>query len=233
MSTSIHLYSIPQTLEQITLEKAKRSLSDDELLAADKIIASTRLHEFVLGRHLLREHLACHSNCRPLDIRLQKHSYGKLYIEDNPIYFNLAHSGNYLVIALNKTNEIGIDIEQPKERIPDLVNIATRYFTKEEGAKIQAAAPARQVEIFYEIWTKKEAVLKAIGTGISGGLDTFNALECKEDQRINLAINQQEYALYLNYWKLNGTNSENLFLSLASTSSQQAVLQQYFNTAHG
>lgn len=82
---------------------------------------------------------------------------GKPYFDG--IHFNLAHSGKIAVCAIADT-EIGVDIEL-KSRNNNA--IAEKYYTDRE----------RRYDMSY-IWTRKEAVVKADGSGISAGIDTFD-----------------------------------------------------------
>lgn len=84
-------------------------------------------------------------------------------------YFNLSHSGEWTCLALSD-GEVGIDIQQ--ERPVDM-RLATRFFTAEEQAALQGAGE-RAEELFYRLWTVKEAYLKALGTGLNRPLNSFS-----------------------------------------------------------
>ena len=91
-----------------------------------------------------------------------------------PLYFNVSHSGNYVLCAVSD-KPIGVDIEQIK---PFRTGMVARYFTKDEAAYIWGGAtPATETvtdpEIctrFYRTWTAKESYVKMTGTGISTDL---------------------------------------------------------------
>ncbi|HLP57167.1 MAG TPA: 4'-phosphopantetheinyl transferase superfamily protein [Fluviicola sp.] len=84
--------------------------------------------------------------------------------------FSISHSGN-LVLFCESDSDVGIDIELVTEL--DFGNLAS-FFHNEEKEYILAGDTCNR---FYETWVKKEAVLKAIGTGIVNGLDAFSCLE--------------------------------------------------------
>ncbi|MBQ2806559.1 MAG: 4'-phosphopantetheinyl transferase superfamily protein [Clostridia bacterium] len=100
-----------------------------------------------------------------------------------PFYFNVSHSGNYVLCAVSD-KPIGVDIEQIK---PFRTGMVARYFTKDEAAYIwSGATPATETvtdpEIctrFYRTWTAKESYVKMTGTGISTDLTTV----CYDHQR--------------------------------------------------
>jgi 4'-phosphopantetheinyl transferase len=87
-------------------------------------------------------------------------SYQRLYFEDGPD-FNIAHSGNMVACCMTDTGRVGIDIEAVKEI--DLSDF-TDYFTPNEWKRIGGCPNV--FDVFYDFWTRKEAVLKAIGTGL-------------------------------------------------------------------
>ena len=91
-----------------------------------------------------------------------QNEHGKPAIKDTDIYFNLAHSSNVSVCAI-ADSPVGVDVES-KYRVSDAVK--KRCFTKNEYDSA-----------FYHIWTRKEAVSKAEGSGISLGFDTFSVLD--------------------------------------------------------
>ena len=91
-----------------------------------------------------------------------QNEHGKPAIKGADIYFNLAHSSNVSVCAV-ADRPVGVDVES-KYRVSDAVK--KRCFTQNEYDSA-----------FYHIWTRKEAVSKAEGSGISLGLDTFSVLD--------------------------------------------------------
>jgi 4'-phosphopantetheinyl transferase len=84
--------------------------------------------------------------------------------------FNLSHSNEMALLAVNRIGEVGVDIEYVK---PDFKfeEIAERFFTAREVAALRALPSDLQRQAFFKCWTSKEAFLKAKGTGLSGKLD--------------------------------------------------------------
>ncbi len=92
---------------------------------------------------------------------------GKPYLEDENIFFNISHSGHYVVCCFS-SGEIGCDIEKVKEFKP---SIPKRFFTEKEAKSIEECRERERV--FTRLWTLKESILKKDGTGITGGLDSY------------------------------------------------------------
>jgi 4'-phosphopantetheinyl transferase len=98
--------------------------------------------------------------------------YGRPFLKFPPIKnfnFNLSHSGDYLVIAINNY-PIGVDIERIK---PLDIKIATNCFTKQELGYLNSRRK-NQLERFYQMWVLKESFLKATGRGLSYPLKKVN-----------------------------------------------------------
>lgn len=104
-------------------------------------------------------------------IAYKRDSGNKPFIE-NWYPFNISHSHELTIFCYSESSfEVGIDIEYKKEM--DIDEIAP-YFHAEEKEYIKSSTD--DLSAFYEVWTRKEAVLKAHGTGIINGLDQFSCL---------------------------------------------------------
>lgn len=96
---------------------------------------------------------------------------GKLYLTQNKdLYVNLSHSGEYAVCAVHN-KDVGIDIQHIRECD---INLAKRFFSAEEYEYINRFENKNNA--FFEIWTKKESFVKAIGTGLTIPLNSFSTL---------------------------------------------------------
>ena len=95
---------------------------------------------------------------------------GKPYLEGNPLYFNLSHSGSYVLCAVSSA-PVGCDIEIAAT--PNL-RMAQRFFCPEETQWIQnGQSSTLQADRFYRLWTLKESYVKAIGQGLQLPLNRF------------------------------------------------------------
>ena len=84
--------------------------------------------------------------------------------------FNLTHAREQVLIAVAREQPVGVDLERIDREI-EIDDIARRYFSAAEADALEALAPERKLAAFLRLWTLKEAVLKALGEGISFGLD--------------------------------------------------------------
>lgn len=93
--------------------------------------------------------------------------------EGKDCFFSASHSGSVCVVAFASC-EVGLDVESTR-RIGRFDEIAGRFFHEEERDAMRMTKSEKQ-RVFYEIWTRKEAVLKMSGKGLAGNLAGFNAL---------------------------------------------------------
>ncbi len=123
------------------------------------------LHEYTVSRLL-------GSLPAPLELRMDYGEKGKPYLRDYPFYFNLSHSGVYVICAVSD-REVGADIQRcSMEKGERLERIARRFFSPEElAALVCCREQAERAQLFYRLWTRKEAYGKLTGRGIGAALD--------------------------------------------------------------
>jgi len=154
----------------------EKSLSIDELEKANKFVFGKDKLSYIISRGTLRKILSKYLNVSPKLIQFGYNQYGKPFIhfpEKGRLKFNLSHSNEYCLIAINKEMETGVDIEWiNKDLEPN--DIAHNYFSAQELSNFKSIDKGNQLEAFYKIWTRKEAFIKAIGKGLSIPLDSFD-----------------------------------------------------------
>ena len=122
---------------------------------------------FLLGHGLLRTVLGHYLRLPPENIRFQRGRFGKPFIPDMPINFNLSDTKDAVAIAVSAHRDLGVDVET-MSRVVDHEAVGEHYFTMEEVASINGSPDGKRR--FLEFWTRKEAVLKASGVGIMDDL---------------------------------------------------------------
>ena len=96
--------------------------------------------------------------------------YGKPYIPDCPLHFNLSHSGDIAMLAVAGC-EVGCDVQTVK---PISMKTAQRFFAESEYKMITDAEEGEErLRLFYRLWALKESYIKATGRGLSQALDGF------------------------------------------------------------
>lgn len=144
--------------------------------------------DYIASRWLLRSCLARYTGTAPASIGFARTEQGKPFIPNSKIHFSLSHSGHWALLAVANTPLLGVDIEANR-RVRDITSIAERYYHPQEYTQLCTLAADLQSDYFYRLWTLKEAFLKAMGTGISAGLDQINFN--LSDSPISATINSQ------------------------------------------
>ncbi len=152
----------------------ERSLSNHEKERAARFRFARDRKRFVAGRGLLRWLIGAYLDCDPCAIRFAYGPFGKPYLERGTglesISFNLSHSEARAVFAFGRGRKLGVDLEQLDRKV-DVRRLSSEFFTSQEAADIMAQPSHEQQHIrFFEFWTRKEAILKALGRGLSMSL---------------------------------------------------------------
>jgi 4'-phosphopantetheinyl transferase len=125
----------------------------------------------------LRTLLAGYLDCDPQRLRIERDVHGKPRVIDplkpefaTGLDFNLSHSGGALLVGVSRGQALGVDLETPR-RPRQVLELARRYFDPGEAAALANLPEDRRETAFLQLWSCKEAVLKALGRGIAFGLD--------------------------------------------------------------
>ena len=153
-------------------ENYEKVLNKEEMQKASKYKFDIHRKHFIASRCFQRNILSRYLGLNASDIIFNYTKHGKPYVENTNISFNLSNSGEMASIAISNNIVLGLDIELHKE-IDDLNAIAKNFFSSREYAKFFKITPENKVKCFYEIWTRKESFIKAIGEGLSYPLDKF------------------------------------------------------------
>ena len=132
--------------------------------------------------------LASYLGGEPAQLNFGEGPHGKPFLRPpTALDFNISHSRGTLLAAISRAQEVGVDIEVAG-RVRPVLDLARRYFTPAEADALARLDPASQQSAFLRLWTCKEAVLKALGAGISFGLDRleFALDECGTPVRLNV-----------------------------------------------
>ena len=157
-----HLALMEQTLSSEERERAARFRREE-----------TRL-EFTLGRGLLRLLLGAYLDADPRELQFGAGPHGKPDLvptaSTGSLQFNVSHSAGTVLHAFSLGSRLGVDIERVRKDFSGL-EVARRFFSRSEAAFLASQPETLRSSAFFAAWTRKEALLKARGEGLSGRLE--------------------------------------------------------------
>ena len=130
---------------------------------------------YIVAKATLRKLLSRYQLILPQSILFSRNAFHKPFLHPNPnsLQFNVAHSGSKVLLAFRfnaRGTSIGIDMEKVNNDY-DYKVLVKEYFTEEEQLSI---SDENSSELFYKLWTRKEALLKAFGTGLTDDMKQLN-----------------------------------------------------------
>ncbi len=165
----VHLSLQEARGEALSLE---RSLTSVEQSRAKRFRSERDRTAFMAGRWLARTVLQPFAAEKtPLQFDLTP--AGKPFCDQPGVpSFNLSHANGMVVLALSSVGSVGVDVEDEHRPLRSVEALACRYFAREEQEMVQSNR-----QEFLRIWTRREARVKAEGSGISKGFSHLNTLE--------------------------------------------------------
>lgn len=159
---------------------ALRNLSRAERDRAAKFAFERDRLTFAAAHDLLRTVLSQYADVAPAAWEFAPTAHGKPILAGahsaRPLRFNLSHTTGLVACAVSRDADVGIDVEaiRPADDRMDLGELASRFFSRTEAASLDVCEDEERRQRFVELWTLKEAYVKATGEGLSHPLDTFS-----------------------------------------------------------
>jgi 4'-phosphopantetheinyl transferase len=163
--------SIKDLLPEI--DRLKKFLSEEEKRRVERYHQNKDKIRFTIGRGMLRFILAGYLNVFPSSLNFKKGLYNKPIVEQPDFHFNASYAEDLIIIGV--ANEaIGVDIEYINRTL-NYKELAEEVFTQKEKSLVCSSSKGR--EEFFKIWTRKEALLKAVSRGLGDDLKNFSCLD--------------------------------------------------------
>lgn len=169
----VQLWWASLDLNNSEIDRFRGMLTREELGRADRFRVAAAARRFVGARAALRMILGRATGAKPSDVGFHFGEHGKPRLADGRLFFNASDSGDYVVIALT-TAEVGVDIELTRV-VRRRDGLARRVCTDRELEMISQIPERERDALLLRLWTCKEAALKAIGIGLSGGARNIEA----------------------------------------------------------
>lgn len=175
--TAVHIWAAALQVSVETRQRLSQTLSDDEQARAKRYRRPLIQQCLVVSRGILRDILSRYLPLAPRAISFKYTAHGKpglqLPADSPPLYFNVTHSHNLALYAISGDAEVGIDLEY-LPRALNIAQVAPHILTKKEHHLLRELPETQHRAQFFKYWTRKEAVVKAIGKGLSLSLQTFD-----------------------------------------------------------
>lgn len=171
---TVHVWTINFAVNDEAFNKYLSLLSEDEKKRASKFKFFKDKRCYVVTKGVLRLLSGHYLNKEAKAICFAYGEYSKpKFKHKTNLNFNVSHSGDSAILGFVYDHTIGVDIEKIKNNF-DTFKIAANFFSKKEIAALREIPKPQQHMAFYRCWTRKEAFVKAKGSGLSFPLDSFS-----------------------------------------------------------
>ena len=165
----IHVWQASLELSDSQTAALLETLSPDEKMRSERYISGEAKNRFIAARGVLRNLLSRYLTKRAADIRIAYNENGRPVHaasgEKDQVIFNISHSGGKALFAFSAGIPLGIDLEIIRSDL-DFVGIADRFFAPGEASALASLPEAARKDAFFLCWTRKEAFVKARGSGL-------------------------------------------------------------------
>jgi 4'-phosphopantetheinyl transferase len=187
----VHLWAASLDQGRERLPALASILSTDERDRAGRFHFERDRLRFTVARAMLRLILGHYLRINPLEVTFEYGSQGKPAVVNAPpasaLHFNSSHSEELALLAVTNVCPVGIDVERVRE-LKDAGDIARRFFSSRENAALNALPRDQMLEAFFDLWTRKEALLKATGEGLGDSLDHMEVLSPEEKAAVKIDL---------------------------------------------
>jgi 4'-phosphopantetheinyl transferase len=156
-----------------SLDSVLASLSDEERRRGERFLQERNVHAFLFRRAFLRAVLARYVGGSPEELRFAAGEFGKpaLLERGGELAFNASSRAGVVLVGVALGRELGVDVEEFPGTVfadpEEFARLVPRVTTAGEARALGALPPSARGQAFAELWTRKEALLKALGTGLS------------------------------------------------------------------
>ncbi|MDX1527991.1 MAG: 4'-phosphopantetheinyl transferase superfamily protein [Gammaproteobacteria bacterium] len=200
----VDVWRISTALEAGEIAILDAVLSPRQRARSQRMRVAEKRQQYIIAQGLTRVLLGKLLAADPAALEFDRGPKGKPYLggkfSDSGVQFNMTHTSHMALIAITLSREVGIDIERIRDNL-QWEKLARRYFSPMEYSDYSRLPEAERLRAFFICWTRKEAVLKAIGTGLGGGLGSFD-ITVDPDAAPALVGNRWEGRFH-GHWTLN------------------------------
>lgn len=197
---TIKLHIIKFTEQIDSVGNLSKKLPSYALEYSNRFVREEDRGRSIMTQYFLRKFLSYYLQVDFDKVAISYSKSGKPYLNEkinSNLKFNYSHSGDYIIYAFTTDKEIGVDIEEIKD-ISEIDELSRTHFSDEElSIYFELENPDEKKQLFYKIWTRKEALLKAEGSGITIDLKSLTVLTTneKKSNQIKVKFLNQEWSV--------------------------------------
>lgn len=169
----VHVWLLQLELGPAAIAAIEPDLSPEELQRADQFHFDRDRIRFIAAHAGLRRILGAYLQRAPHEVAIVNDEHRKPYLatvgQPTDLRFNLSHSGAWGLLAVGRQRHVGVDIEQVRP-VPELPDVARLVLSEPEMEALMARPEADRLGRFLAMWTRKEAAVKAVGSGLAADL---------------------------------------------------------------
>jgi len=171
-------YAAEEELSRLAAQDAgQQVLSDADWARWERLRMDDDRERFLAVRIILRFMLSELTGVSPEVWRFEADKHGRPHIigpsSHQGIRFSITHTSGLVACAVSSGGDVGVDAEA-HDREARIMEVARRFFSPREVACLEGCTPQQQKDAFFDIWTLKEAYVKALGRGLALPLDRFS-----------------------------------------------------------
>jgi 4'-phosphopantetheinyl transferase len=164
---AVHLWAAPLDLSSAQLDGFRQILSPGELDRSARFHFEVHRSRYLAAHGWLRRILGGYLSVGPRELIFEEGPQGKPALAGaTELQFNMAHSEDLALIGIGRRFQLGVDLERVRP-LPDAAELVARFFCKRESEVFQRLSEPEKPGAFFNLWTRKEAWLKATGEGIA------------------------------------------------------------------
>ncbi|MCJ7718153.1 MAG: 4'-phosphopantetheinyl transferase superfamily protein [Anaerolineales bacterium] len=169
----VHIWHTSASFWKNKINELDSVLSQDEISRKQKLLSQNRQEDYIISRGILRSILAQYLEEPPEEVFLETDPNGKPFLPGSNIRFNLSHSEGLFLYGFVLDVPIGVDLQQVYP-ISSIRTIIKNNFSPHEQHILFGEKESRLQDLFFRIWTAKEAYLKGTGEGFQKPANSFS-----------------------------------------------------------
>jgi 4'-phosphopantetheinyl transferase len=225
----IHVWWSMLDQHQHNVNRYYKMLSHEDQNRVDRFRFQLLRDREIVSRGILKELISKYIGTDLEEIEFTYNKYGKPLLcrklGGSDLCFSVSHSEYLGMFAFAKGNSIGVDVEKLQELFIDLEDVIKLCLSDFEKSWFADVSPKMKNEVFYKVWTAKEAFIKAIGTGLSFPLRNIN---CKLNSDNDLSFHSiSNYCRYIRKWEIVTFKPQSDFIASLVMESKGLKLKQF------